>query len=118
MSKIKSISEAIDVIKPGMTIATGGWIFNAQPMALVREIVRKGVKDLTLIPAPGSIAPDMLIGAGAVKKTACIFISFEQFGLAPHFRKAAESAQSKSSSWTVPRLPAACAPARATCLMG
>lgn len=91
MSKIKTISEAIDVIKPGMTVATGGWIFNAQPMALVREIVRKGVKDLTLVPAPGSIAPDMLIGAGAVKKTACIFISFEQFGLAPHFRRAAES---------------------------
>ncbi len=91
MSKIKSVSEAIDVIKPGMTIATGGWIFNAQPMALVREIVRKGVKDLTLVPAPGSIAPDMLIGAGAVNKTACIFISFEQFGLAPHFRKAAET---------------------------
>lgn len=91
MSKIKTISEAIDVIKPGMTVATGGWIFNAQPMALVREIVRKGIKDLTLFPAPGSMAPDMLIGAGAVKKTACIFISFEQFGLAPHFRKAAES---------------------------
>lgn len=91
MSKIKTISEAIDAIRPGMTVATGGWIFNGQPMALVREIVRKGVKGLTLIPAPGSIAPDMLIGAGAVKKTACIFISFEQFGLAPHFRKAAET---------------------------
>ena len=91
MSKIKSISEAIDVIKPGMTVATGGWIFNAQPMALVREIVRKEIKHLTLIPAPGSIAPDMLIGAGAVKTTGCIFISFEQFGLAPNFRKAAET---------------------------
>ena len=26
MSKVKSISEAIDVIKPGMTVATGGWM--------------------------------------------------------------------------------------------
>jgi glutaconate CoA-transferase subunit A len=44
-----------------------------------------------LIPSPGSIAPDMLIGAGCVATTACIFISFEQWGLAPNFRRAAES---------------------------
>src|SRR5258708_29588022 len=33
----------------------------------------------------------MLIGAGCVAETGCVFISFEQFGLAPHFRRAAES---------------------------
>jgi glutaconate CoA-transferase subunit A len=60
-------------------------------MALVRETIRQGLKDITLIPAPGSVAPDMLIGAGVVKNTACVFISFEQFGLAPQFRKAAEN---------------------------
>ena len=90
MSKIKSISDAVAAIRPGMQVALGGWIFNAQPMALVREVIRRGIRDISLVPAPGSIAPDMLIGAGAVTKTACIFISFEQFGLAPNFRKAAE----------------------------
>ncbi len=33
----------------------------------------------------------MLIGAGCVAETGCVFISFEQFGLAPHFRRAAET---------------------------
>jgi glutaconate CoA-transferase, subunit A len=32
----------------------------------------------------------MLIGAGCARSTCCVFISFEQFGLAPHFRRRAE----------------------------
>jgi len=91
MSKIVSASEALADLKDGMQIATGGWLFNGQPMALVREVIRKGIKDLSLVPAPGSIAPDMLIGAGAVSEVFCVFISFEQFGLAPNFRRAAEN---------------------------
>ncbi len=60
-------------------------------MALVRAVIRKGAKNLHLIPTPGSIVPDMLIGAGCARSTICVFISFEQFGLAPHFRRGAES---------------------------
>ncbi|WP_322516802.1 CoA-transferase [Rhodopseudomonas palustris] len=90
-SKIVSIDEAVAEIPDGAKVALGGWIFNSQPMALVRALIRKGARDLNLIPAPGSIAPDMLIGAGCAASTVCVFISFEQFGLAPHFRRQAES---------------------------
>jgi len=91
MSKLKQLSDALDGIEDGATIGIGGWIFNSQPMALVRELIRRNRRNLRLVPAPGSIAPDMLIGAGCVAETGCVFISFEQFGLAPHFRRAAES---------------------------
>ena len=91
MSKLKTLSEALDGIEDGATVGIGGWIFNSQPMALVRELIRRNKRNLKLVPAPGSIAPDMLIGAGCVAETGCVFISFEQFGLAPHFRRAAES---------------------------
>jgi glutaconate CoA-transferase subunit A len=91
MSKLKDLSNALDGIEDGATIGLGGWIFNSQPMALVRELIRRSKRNLRLVPAPGSIAPDMLIGAGCVAETGCVFISFEQFGLAPHFRRAAES---------------------------
>jgi glutaconate CoA-transferase subunit A len=90
-SKIFDLDEALDQIESGMTVGIGGWIFHSQPMALVRGIIRRGLKDLRLVPAPGSIAPDLLIAAGCVKETACIFISFEHLGLAPGFRKAAQS---------------------------
>jgi len=89
--KIVSLDTALASVKDGMTLGIGGWIFHGQPMALVRGLIRKGVRDLTLVPAPGSIAPDMLIGAGCVKTTACVFISFEHLGLAPNFRRAAQA---------------------------
>jgi glutaconate CoA-transferase subunit A len=89
--KIVSLDAALSVVKDGMTLGIGGWIFHGQPMALVRGLIRKGVRDLTLVPAPGSIAPDMLIGAGCVSTTACVFISFEHLGLAPNFRRAAQA---------------------------
>lgn len=89
-SKRVSLEEAVADIGDGSRVALGGWIFNAQPMALVRALIAKGARDLDLVPAPGSIAPDMLIGAGCVRSTVCVFISFEQFGLAPHFRRQAE----------------------------
>lgn len=90
-SKLVSIDEAVRDIADGSSVGLGGWIFNAQPMALVRALIRKGAKNLDLIPVPGSIAPDMLIGAGCARSTVCVFISFEQFGLAPHFRRQAEA---------------------------
>ena len=90
-ARLVSLDEAVADIADGAKVGLGGWIFNAQPMALVRALIRKGARDLDLIPAPGSIAPDMLIGAGCARSTVCVFISFEQFGLAPHFRRQAEA---------------------------
>jgi glutaconate CoA-transferase subunit A len=90
-SKLVSLSEALDDVRDGMQIATGGWIFDSQPVALVRELIRRRVRNLHLIPSPGSIAPDLLIGAGCVRRLSCVFLSFEQFGLAPQFRRAVEA---------------------------
>ncbi len=88
--KTVDLESALARIESGMTVAIGGWIFHSQPMALIRGIVRRGLKDLRLVPAPGSIAPDLLIAAGCVAETACVFISFEHLGLAPGFRAAAQ----------------------------
>ncbi|MBN9426954.1 MAG: CoA transferase subunit A [Burkholderiales bacterium] len=89
--KLMSVEAALGDVGDGARVAIGGWIFNAQPMGLVRALARRKLKHLDLIPAPGSIAPDLLIGAGCVRSTTCVFISFEQFGLAPHFRRQAEA---------------------------
>lgn len=93
--KIVSLDTALSAVKDGMTLGIGGWIFHGQPMALVRGLIRKGVRDLTLVPSPGSVAPDMLIGAGCAKATSCVFISFEHLGLAPNFRRAAQAGSVK-----------------------
>jgi glutaconate CoA-transferase subunit A len=61
--------EAASWIQDGMTIAIGGFINSSHPMAIVRQIIRRGVKDLTVVgPASGGLDLDLLIGAGCVKK--------------------------------------------------
>lgn len=90
-SKLCTLEQALGPVADGASIGLGGWIFNSQPMALVRQLIRQGARDLDLIPTPGSIAPDLLIGAGRARSTVCVFISFEHHGLAPQFRRAAES---------------------------
>ena len=94
-SKLMSLAQAVGDVRDASTLGLGGWCFNSQPMALIRGLIKRGVRNLHLVPSPGSIGPDLLIGAGCVASTACVFISFEQFGLAPQFRRAAESGSLK-----------------------
>lgn len=62
------------------------------PMALVRAIVRRGVRDLHILTVPISgIAADMLIGAGCVRKVECAAVTLGEAGLAPRFCKAVET---------------------------
>ena len=49
MDKIKTIEEAIDHVKDGMTIMVGGFLGCGSPHRLIDALVEKGVKDLTLI---------------------------------------------------------------------
>jgi glutaconate CoA-transferase subunit A len=62
------------------------------PMVLVRELVRRrqGVRRLLTSPS-ASLAADLLIGAGLVQEVATAYIGFEHLGLAPAYRRAAES---------------------------
>ncbi len=77
--------EASAKITSGMTIAIG----EPAPMALVRQIIRRGVRDLTVIAS--GLTLDLLIAAGCVRK--CIsYYAGGGFGVAvaPMFRRAAE----------------------------
>ncbi|MBU5255655.1 CoA transferase subunit A [Tissierella praeacuta] len=49
MNKIVSIDEAVAHIKDGMTIMIGGFLGCGSPHRLIDALVKKGVKDLTLI---------------------------------------------------------------------
>ena len=49
MSKFISLKEAASKIKDGMTIMVGGFLANGSPETLIDEIVKSGVKNLTLI---------------------------------------------------------------------
>lgn len=82
--------EAIAGLKDGMTIGIAGWGPRRKPMALVREILRSDLKDLTIVAYGG---PDVgqLLAAGRVRKLIYGFVSLDAIPLEPWFRKARES---------------------------
>lgn len=88
--KRMSAADVVAQLKDGMTIGIGGWATRRKPMALVREILRSDLKDLTIVSYGG---PDvgMLCAAGKVKKLIFAFVSLDHYPLEPHFRAARQA---------------------------
>ncbi len=85
-------STAADMVRDGMTIAIGGFINSSHPMALVRQIIRRGIKNLTVVgSASGGLDLDLMIAAGCIRKLVTTYMGGEHFcPVAPFFRIAAQ----------------------------
>ncbi|HWI10420.1 MAG TPA: CoA-transferase [Burkholderiaceae bacterium] len=90
MNKEISAADAVAQIRSGMTVGIGGWGPRRKPMALVRELLRSDVNDLTVV-AYGGPEVGMLCAAGKVKKLVYGFVTMDAIPLEPHFRKAREA---------------------------
>ena len=82
-----TVDDAVAQVTDGMTIGIGGWGSRRKPMAFVRALVRKGVKELTVVSYGG---PDVgvLCATGQLRKAVYGFVSLDSIPLEPHFRKA------------------------------
>lgn len=89
--KIRSLEDAAEMVPDGATLAIGGLSMNVTPMAFVRALIRRRVKDLTLVAIVNGMAVDWLVAAGCVRRVVAGLVSFEGFGLAPAFRAAVQS---------------------------
>ena len=95
-SKELELAEAIERYVPDgiESLAVGGMFMHNNPMALVRELIRQKKHIKQLITSPGGcINADLLIGAGLVEEIVTSYVGFEHLGLAPAFRRAAQSGQ-------------------------
>lgn len=90
MNKQSTIKEMVAQLSDGMTIGIGGWGPRRKPMALIREILRSDLKDLTIV-AYGGADVGMLCAAGKVKKVIFAFVSLDFIPLEPFFRQARQS---------------------------
>ena len=88
--KLASLDEAVAEIHSGDTVGIGGYYFCRHPIALVRAMVRAGLRNLTIVTPISSVDSDLLIGAGCVRKIIFGFVSFDILGLAPNFRSRIE----------------------------
>ncbi|MFN0090442.1 MAG: CoA transferase subunit A [Acidimicrobiales bacterium] len=79
--RLVSEVEAAAWVQDGMTIAVG----DPAPMATIRQVVRRGVRDLRVVGS--GLALDLLIAAGCVRETVAYYAGAQ----APAFRRAVEA---------------------------
>lgn len=90
MNKQMTTTDVVAQLQDGMTIGVGGWGPRRKPMALIREILRSDLKDLTIV-GYGGMDMGMLCAAGKVKKLIYGFVSLDFIPLEPFFRQAREA---------------------------
>jgi glutaconate CoA-transferase, subunit A len=91
--KVDSLAGAAALVADGSMVALGGGLSARLPMALVRELIRQGRRGLHVVGSAHSIDVDLLVAAGALAICEESYVGFEQdLGLAPAYRRAAESA--------------------------
>lgn len=118
MNKVLSAHNAIAQIQNGMTVGIGGWGPRRKPMALIRELLRSDVKDLTIV-AYGGADVGMLCATGKVKKVIFAFVSLDFIPLEPYFREARQNGSIdvmeidegmmllglRAAAWNIPFIP-------------
>lgn len=87
MDRLKTLSEAAQLVQDGQTLAFGGMTIYRRPVAFAVELLRRASppQDLTLLAFTGGLASDLLVGAGLVRHTRTCYFGLETFGLAPMF---------------------------------
>jgi len=90
MDKRTTAAAVVAELRDGMTVGIGGWGSRRKPMALVREILRSPLKDLTIV-AYGGPDVGLLCAAGKVRKVIYGFVSLDSIPLEPHFRVARQT---------------------------
>ena len=89
-----TLEELLSHVKRDDCVAVGGGLSWREPMAALRELIRQGTGNLTVVGSAHGIDIDLLCGAGLVAVSGESYVGFEQdFGMAPNYRRACESGQ-------------------------
>lgn len=80
MSKLTSLIEAVASIPSGSHLALSGFAITRCVMAFARELIRQGIKGLTVSQCVGAMDADLLVGAGAVERIIYGGGSLDRFG--------------------------------------
>jgi len=68
MKKLSSLSDAVASIPSGSHVAVSGFAITRCAMAFAREVIRQGIKKLTISQCVGAMDTDLLVGGGAVER--------------------------------------------------
>jgi glutaconate CoA-transferase subunit A len=80
MAKLTTLAEAVASVPSGAHVALSGFAITRCTMAFAREVIRQGIKGLTVSQCVGAMDADMLVGAGAVDRIIYGGGSLDRFG--------------------------------------
>jgi len=89
-SKSITVSDIAAEIKDGMIVGIGGWGGRRKPMAVIRELLRGSVRDLTVV-SYGGMDVSLLAAAGKIKCLVYGFVSHDVIPMDQAFRQARQS---------------------------
>ena len=79
-SKLSTLADAVKSIPSGSHVAISGFAITRCTMAFGREVLRQGIRDLTLSQCVGAMDADLMVGGGAVKRLIYGGGSLDRFG--------------------------------------
>jgi glutaconate CoA-transferase subunit A len=89
-----SLDEAAGLVEDGSLVAIGGGLSHREPMALVRQLIRRRTKGLRVVGSAHGIDVDLLVAAGSIAIVEESYVGYEQdLGLAPAYRRAIENGE-------------------------
>lgn len=80
MTKLATLAEAVASIPSGSHLALSGFAITRCTIAFAHEIIRQGIKGLTLSQCVGAMDADLLVGAGAANRLIYGGGSLDRFG--------------------------------------
>ncbi|GGM75093.1 CoA transferase subunit A [Dactylosporangium sucinum] len=89
--KVVSAEQAVALIADGDVVGLQAGPTQCAPMTLVREIIRAGRRDLSLVCLSGGLPVDWLAAAGALARCTFAAVTMEHFGLCQRFRRGVET---------------------------
>ncbi|MCS7178581.1 MAG: CoA-transferase [Anaerolineae bacterium] len=91
MGKLATLAEAVESIPPGAHVALSGFAITRCNMAFAREVIRQGLRGLTISQCVGGMDADLLVGAGVVKRMIYGGGSLDRFGRLNNVNRGIES---------------------------
>jgi glutaconate CoA-transferase subunit A len=80
MTKLSTLTEAVASISDGAHVALSGFAITRCNMAFAAEVIRQGIKGLTVSQCVGAMDADLLAGAGSIERIVYGGGSLDRFG--------------------------------------
>lgn len=97
---VDDVAELVADVPSGARIGVSGFHFTRAPMAGLRALADRGLRDLHYIAWGGGLPLEFLLGHGMVARATLCFSSLDVLGPAPRFRRAVEAGRLELDEWT------------------